>query len=88
MASEYRPQANGLTEQSNSSIKNYLRKYLNSKGSKQPDWILVTSRKRKKMSLMRLKALMTRRMMLIMRKMKEQRMAKKEEWRDTMHLII
>ena len=23
-----------------------------------------------------------------MRKMKEQRMAKKEEWRDTMHLII
>ena len=36
----YRPQANGLTEQSNSTIKNYLRKYLNSKGSKQPDWDL------------------------------------------------
>ena len=38
--SGYRPQANGLTEQSNSTVKNYLRKYLNSKGSKQPDWDL------------------------------------------------
>ena len=38
--SGYQPQANDLTEQSNSTIKNYLRKYLNSKGSKQPDWDL------------------------------------------------
>ena len=33
-------QANGLTEHSNSTIKSYLRKYLNSKRSKQPDWDL------------------------------------------------
>ena len=38
--SGYRPQANGLTEQSNSIIKNYLRKYLNTRESKQPDWDL------------------------------------------------
>ena len=38
--SGYRPQANGLTEQSNSTIKNYLRKYLHSKESTQPDWDL------------------------------------------------
>ena len=42
----------------------------------------------KETSLMRLRALMTRSMMLIMRRMKEQRMAKNEEWRDTVHIII
>ena len=42
----------------------------------------------KETSLMRLRALMTRRMMLIMRRMKEKRMTKNEEWRDTVHIII